>query len=96
MKPGLDRLGQTIEVGDIVRLLFIRPSILKRLTGDEHADVSSMLGQSLPVFDVYEDGLVWVSLTWKRPDGISEIHAIAVDSDAIELVSKATSTPSNG
>lgn len=90
-KPGIDRLGQVVEQGDLVRLLSIRPSILKRLSGAEHADVSSMLGQVLEVFDVYENGLVWVSLKWDRPDGTSEIHSIAVDPSSIELVSKAAS-----
>lgn len=77
-----------MERGDSVRLLTIRPSILKRLTGAELADVSSMLGQVLEVFDVYDDGLVWGSLSWPRDDGTTEIHSIAVDPDAIELVRK--------
>lgn len=88
LKPGLDRSGQIVERGDKVRLLTIRPSILKRLAGSELADVSSMLGQILEVFDVYDDGLVWVSLSWSRDDGTTEIHSIAVDPDAIELVEK--------
>jgi len=87
-KPGLDRNGLIVEQGDFVRLLTIRPSILKRLTGSELADVSSMLGQVLEIFDVYDDGLVWVSLSWPRDDGTTEIHSIAVDPEAIELVSK--------
>jgi hypothetical protein len=90
MQPlsGNDRLGRSVEQGDRVRLLAIRPSILKRLAGNEHADVSSMLGQILEVFDVYDDGLVWVSLTWQRSDGTSEVHSIAVDPESIELVRK--------
>ncbi|MFM9915102.1 MAG: hypothetical protein ACKVOX_04770 [Rhizobacter sp.] len=88
-KPGLDRNGQTVVRGDQVRLFTIRPSILKRLAGSELADVSSMLGQILEVFDVYDDGLVWVSLGWPKDDGTTEIHSIAVDPDAIELVAKA-------
>ena len=47
-----------------------------------------MWGQTLKVFDVYEGGLVWVSLTWKRGDGSSEVHAIAVDTEQIEWVVK--------
>ncbi|MBC5768706.1 hypothetical protein [Ramlibacter albus] len=85
---GVDRSGQVIEPGDRVRLLAIRPSILKRLAGSELADVSSMLGQELEVFDVYDDGLVWVSLSWSRSDGTTEIHSIAVDPQAIELIAK--------
>jgi hypothetical protein len=83
---GLDRNGSTVRRGDLVRLHVIRPSILKRLQGAEHVDVSSMLGQVLSVFDVYDDGLVWVSLSWLRADGTTELHAVAVDPDAIELV----------
>ena len=86
---GRDRLGQAVKAGDLVRLLAIRPSILKRLAGPEQDDVSSMLGQTLKVFDVYEGGLVWVSLIWRRDDGSSEVHAIAVDPEQIELVAKA-------
>ncbi|MFZ6769983.1 hypothetical protein ACO0LM_23255 [Undibacterium sp. Di26W] len=88
-KSGFDRFGRIVEEGDFVRLLSIRPSILRRITGDEYADVSAMLGQTLSVFDVYDDGLVWVSLAWIRQDGFTEIHSIAVDPEAIELVSKA-------
>lgn len=86
---GTDRNGTAVAVGDRVRLLEIRPSILRRLAGSEHSDVSSMLGQVLEVFDVYDSGQVWVSLTWPRGDGQAEVHSIAVDPHAIELVSKA-------
>ena len=89
-KPGIDKQGKAVEREDFVRLLTIRPSILKRLTGSELTDVSSMLGQTLEVFDVYDDGLVWVSLSWPREDGTTEIHSIAVDPEAIELVRKKT------
>ncbi|WP_092127051.1 hypothetical protein [Polaromonas sp. YR568] len=84
-KPGLDRNHQVVKQGDWVRLLAIRPSILQRLAEEALADVSSMLGKTVEVFDVYDDGLVWVSLTWVRSDGTSEIHSIAVDPEAIEL-----------
>lgn len=87
-KPGLDRNGEEVKLGDHVRLLHIRPSILKRLTGSEHSDASSMLNQVLAVFDVYDDGLVWVSLSWQREDGTTEFQSIAVDPDAIEIVRK--------
>jgi hypothetical protein len=85
---GVDRNGKAVAIGDRVRLLEIRPSILKRLAGAEHADVSSMLGQLLEVFDVYDDGQVWVSLSLPRGNGQTEVHSIAVDACAIELVSK--------
>lgn len=85
---GTDRNGAAVAIGDRVRLFEIRPSILKRLAGSEHADVSSMLSQVLEVFDVYEDGQVWVSLSWPSSDGQTELHAIAVDHHAIELVAK--------
>ena len=87
---GIDRNGHAVAEGDRVRLLAIRPSILKGLTGSEHADVSSMLGQVVPVFDVYEDGQVWVSASWPRADGQTELHAIAVDAEAIEFVEHGT------
>lgn len=47
-----------------------------------------MLNQVLEVFDVYDDDLVWVSLSWQREDGSTEFHSISVDPDAIELVRK--------
>ena len=94
VKPGVDRFGRVVQIGDRVRLLAIRPSILKPLTGKERADVSSMLGQVLEVFDVYENGLVWVNLIWKRDDGLSEVHAIAVDPEAIELLAQESRGPS--
>jgi hypothetical protein len=87
--PGVDRNGTVVAIGDRVRLFEIRPSILNRLAGSEHADVSSMLGLVLEVFDVYDGGQVWVSLAWPRENGQTELHSIAVDPHAIELVSKA-------
>ncbi|MBI1771120.1 MAG: hypothetical protein HYR68_01925 [Burkholderiales bacterium] len=88
-QTGVDRNGHIVKEDDEVRLLAIRPSIIKRLAGSELADVSSMLGQTVKVFDVYDSGLVWVRMKWKRPDGLIEIHAIAVDAEAIELVKEA-------
>lgn len=86
---GKDRNGAPVGIGDRVRLHAIRPSILARLADPEQADVSSMQGQILVVFDVYDGGQVWVSLSWPRGDGLVETHSIAVDAEAIELVSKA-------
>jgi hypothetical protein len=85
---GTDRNGAAVAIGDHVRLYEIRPSILKCVAGSEHTDVASMLGRVLEVFDVYEDGQVWVSLSWPRADGQTELHAIAVESSAIELIPK--------
>lgn len=89
-QPGIERNGAIVEIGDRVRLLAIRPSILKRLVGAEHNDVSTMLGQVVEVFDVYENGQVWVSALFPRKDGTTEVHAISVEPQAIELVQKAT------
>ncbi|MES2039301.1 MAG: hypothetical protein V4495_15830 [Pseudomonadota bacterium] len=83
---GKDRNGHIVRDDDYVRLLAIRPSIIKRLAGSELADVSSMLGQTVKVFDIYESGQIWVSMEWRRPDGLTEMHAIAVDTEAIEFV----------
>lgn len=83
---GTDRNGAAVAIGDHVRLYEILPSVLKRLAGSEHTDVASMLGRVLEVFDVYDDGQVWVTLSWPRADGQTELHAIAVESSAIELV----------
>jgi hypothetical protein len=87
---GVDRNGVAVGLRDRVRLLAIRPSILRRLVGTEHKDVSAMLGQIVEVFDVYENGQVWVSAQFPRSDGTTEIHSIAVDPAAIELVERAT------
>jgi hypothetical protein len=87
--PGIERNGAIVEIGDQVRLLEIRPSILVRLVGAEHSDVSTMLGQVVEVFDVYENGQVWVSAFFPRKDGTTEVHAISVDAKSIELVRKA-------
>ncbi|MCA2917298.1 MAG: hypothetical protein IM445_17690 [Microcystis sp. M015S1] len=88
-QPGIERNGAVVEIGDQVRLLSIRPSILERLVGAEHSDVSAMLGQVVEVFDVYESGQVWVSALFPRKDGTTEVHAISVDPQSIELVQKA-------
>ena len=86
VKLGLDRNGQIVKEDDLVQLFAIRLSVIKRLSGSELADVSSMLGQVVKVFDIYDTGQIWVSVDWQRSDGLTEVHAIAVDSDAIELL----------
>ncbi len=43
-----------------------------------------MLVQVVEVFDVYEDGQVWVTMWWSRGDGMRECHSIAVDAASIE------------
>jgi hypothetical protein len=60
----------------------------EKMTTKPGLDRNGSRGEILEVFDVYDDGLVWVSLNWKNEDGTTEIHAIAVDSEAIELVQK--------
>lgn len=84
---GRDRNGDLVSIGDRVKLLEIRPSILARLQGQERSDVGFMLGRELSVFDVYDNGQVWVILEWQRDEGVVESHSIAVDSHSIELVS---------
>jgi hypothetical protein len=87
---GVDRNGSAVAVGDRVRLLEIRPSILKRLAGREQVDVSSMLGQVLEVFDVYDDGAgLGQPLVAGAVMGKPSFTAIAVDSHAIELTAEA-------
>ena len=84
--PGKDKFGRTVKIGDRVRLLSIKPSLIKRLTGDEQSDVSSLIGAVVDVFDVYDDGSVWISSKWTRGNGITEVHAIAVQASDIELI----------
>jgi hypothetical protein len=90
---GRDKLGNEIEIGDKVRVSSIRPSILRGLPILERNQIESMAQRAVEVFDVYDDGQIWVSMIWPLGTNQYGVHAIAVDSDGIELVSKRDSAP---
>lgn len=93
MKPParFGREGAIVVGGGRVRLLAIRPPILKHLVGDQDSDVSGMFGQVVEVLDVYDTGQIWVSASFQRKkSGTAEVYANADDAEVIGLFQKTT------
>ncbi len=77
--------GKDVVVGSKVKVLSIDEALLKSLSSEELADVKSMVGE---VFEVYEINGQYASVEkwWKRGEGRSESHSIALAKHEMELV----------
>ncbi len=84
-KSSTDRLGRTVEVGMMVRVLQLHPSIQNGLGSGELERVKTMVGDVLRVADIDEYGGVWVEKWWD--DGLHHhvSHSLALRPDEIEL-----------
>jgi hypothetical protein len=85
-----DKSGHRIEVGSIVRVLLIDPSLIKSLPPDEREQVESMIGEQLVVIEINEYGYAVVEKEWRiGPDQYAS-HSISLASNEMELIQNAT------
>jgi hypothetical protein len=77
--------GNTVAVGDRVRVLAIPPLDSELETG-EVARVNSMLGEEFDVYEIDAYGRVWVEKWWGIETGSSTSHSLALDSTDMERI----------
>jgi hypothetical protein len=82
----VDVNGRPVVVGDQVRVVIVRDSMLDRLDPQERARVAGMKGAVLPVYEIDEWGGAWVRLEWKTGEGRSVFHSISLASTEMERV----------
>lgn len=82
-----DRKGNTVNVGDSVRVISFEESILKNLTPEEQNDVKSMMGGIFEVEEIDENGCAWVTKWWDRGNGKSQSHSLSLEPGNMEKIS---------
>ena len=85
--PPKDRNGNSVSVGDRVRLLSLSGRWLDELPADERDDVLSMIGEIYEIEEIDEYGHPWIRKSWANEDaGTCRSHSIAAEPQEIELV----------
>ena len=83
----IDKNGDKVFVGDIVKVLEIDENITKDLEKDELDRVSSMLGEELQVNEIDKFGCAWVLKWFRIGHDDTQAHDIALEPNQMELVS---------
>jgi hypothetical protein len=78
--------GASVAVGDQVKVISIRGSVLERLDPEERLRVAGMKGAVFPIYEIDEWGGAWVRLEWKTGEGRSMSHSISLASTEMERV----------
>ena len=87
-----DKYGQSVEVGDVVRVLEIAPEFLALLDSDERQRVSAMLNDEYVVDDLPEPNKASVSISWEDGEGQYAFSGLYMLQHEFELVRKRSSS----
>ena len=85
MTTTIDNKNQTVQVGDIIRVLTLSPQFIKQFPQDERILIESMVGNFFKVVAI-EDGAACVEREWHNEKGQLQSHIIGLDSDEFEKV----------
>jgi hypothetical protein len=84
-----DRHGNTVGLGDVVRVVEICPEFLDVLPEDELVHIEKMLNQEYPIDDFPEQHKASVSISWEIEPGLTGHSGLYMLSHEFELVRKA-------
>jgi len=87
LRQPIDRNGNVIHVGSLVRVVRLSGRWFDDLPEDEKADVHSMIGEVFEVVEIDEYGQPWVRKEW--PDeqaGTCHSHSVALEPEEMEHV----------
>jgi hypothetical protein len=87
--------GHRVKVGDLVRIVSLRPSVLERLSPKDQEHLFEMQAATLSVYEIDEWGGAWVTMSWDAGDDRFVSHSIALASHEMELVSSSGSHSSS-
>jgi hypothetical protein len=88
-----DRHGNTVELGDVVRVVEICQEFLDVLPEDELVHIEKMLNQEYPIDDFPEQGKASVSISWEIEPGLTGHAGLYMLPHEFELVRKAGTVP---
>ncbi len=79
-----DHKGNEVRVGSLVRVLEV-PNLENSLEPEEWAQIQSMRGDVLKIYEIDEYGGIWVEKWWNDGPGLSSSHSISLAPTDIEL-----------
>ena len=84
----IDKHGNQVEVGDIVRVLAIPQCVLDILDGEKRPHIEAMLNNEYEVDELPELEKASVSIWWQHEDGSHGYGGLYMLSNEFELVRK--------
>jgi hypothetical protein len=85
-----DRLGNSVEIGDIVRVVEICKEFLDLLSDDELPHITAMLNNEFAIDDFPEEGKASVSISWEIGEDLTAHGGLYMLSHEFELVRKSS------
>lgn len=82
----VDRKGNPVTTGDIVRIVSFSDEFIQQFPKDEQMLISTMVGKFFKVYGIDEMGQPWVNREWYDENGILQSHVIALDPPDMELI----------
>ena len=80
-----DCFGQTVRVGDRIRIIGFSKKFMDTLLPDDHDPISEMIGKVFEVEEIDEVGQAWVTM-WNSDGEEIEGHGIGLAPSEMELV----------
>lgn len=84
--PIYDCKNQAVAIGDIVRIVTLKPQFIKSFPEDERILIESMIGQFFKIIALDEDGYPCVVREWHDERGQLQTHVIGLDSEEMEKI----------
>lgn len=81
-----DQYDTPIHVGDFIRLLAVRKSVLARLDSKDQVRIAGLIGQTFQVYEIDEWGGAWIKAEWNEKNGRLASHSLMLDSGSMEKV----------
>jgi hypothetical protein len=83
----IDRSGQLVRVGSLVRVLHLSGGWFDALPEEEKVNVRSMVGEIFAVEEIDEYGQPWVRKSWpNEAEGTCNSHSVALEPGEMEYV----------
>lgn len=80
-----DRNGIEVKVDSYVKVLSLNPADFGHLDEKELAEVMTMVGEVLQVYEVDKFGQAWVTKEWRLSDNEVMSHSVGLSSNEMEI-----------
>ena len=87
-KTTKDKSGESLRVGDSIRLLSLDLSMFAYSTEEEKEDIISMVGETFEIEEIDENGDAWITKLWERDNLEFESHSLRLAPAEMERVGR--------